>query len=174
MATVYTDFTKTPLQVIVDQINLTNGSSLTTSDLIISAPYAIVNGDKEVGITITATPESNYEGVRNIAYDRVFLSDIPKLRTTAFPRGSAVTAKDLVPQLNFAYKLDLQPEDYYDDPIPPFETNSPSETATFTFRTKPSSYLFRGSIILTLTGEETVLTNIITNTVLNGFNPPVV
>lgn len=169
-----TDFTKPALQILVDLINATNGTSLTLTDIDFSACAATGGGNRNTGVTITAKPNTGYTGHRDLTYDRVDLASIPGSRSKVFQLGSAVSAKDLLPALNAAYGLNLTTDDIIDDPMPTFTGGDPAEQEPFTLRAKATSYIYRGSVVLTMDANDVDLQNLITTTELNGLFYPAV
>lgn len=161
-----TDFTKAPLEILVDLINYTNGCALTTADISFSACSALSAGSRNTGVTITARPNSVYSGTRDLSYNRVDMATIPGLRSTEFEIGTAVSMKDLIPQINTAYRLNMQPEDYYDDLLPGLDDGG---SRKFTLRARPGSYIYRNTLELTIRGDKLPLADHMTNYILNGF-----
>jgi hypothetical protein len=168
-----TDFTKAPLQILIDLINETNVTALTTQDVTFTAPSVLGSGNKNTGVRITAVNGRGYTGQRDLTYDRVDLAAIPGARNKTFNIGSVTSAHGLIPALNAAYQLNLQPEDIEDDAMPTFDGSDPLETEAFTLRAKTGSYIFRGSLELIIDGNDVDLATLITVTELNGLSYPV-
>ncbi len=166
-----TDFTKLPLDILVDLINFTDGCALSSSDITFSPPTALVSGNRNTGVTVTATPSSPYSGSRDLTYNRVDLASVPGERSTTFSFNGAVTMSDLIPQINAAYLINLQPEDYYNDLLPNLSDPSLS-SFNFALRAKPGSYIWRNQLILTGQGNLVIIGNVITQNLLNGFILP--
>jgi len=166
-----TDLTKMPLEILVDLINATNGCALTTADVVFGPPSVLLNGSRNTGLRITATPSSTYSGSRDVSYDRIDMGAIPGSRSVTFDLEGARTIRDLVPKLNAAYHLNLQPEDYYDDELPAAVDLS-AGNYHFVIRAKPSSYIYRNWLVLSGVGDRIVLGDEITQNVLNGFIMP--
>jgi hypothetical protein len=166
-----TDLTKAPLEILVDLINDTNGCALTTSDITFGPPSSIPNGARNTGLRITATASSVYSGSRDVTYDRIDMASIPGLRSTVFVLDGAKTIRDLIPKINNAYMLNLQPEDYYDDVLPVFEMGSDT-VYHFTLRAKPASYIYRNWLVLTGGDNKLVIGDVIAQDLLSGFILP--
>jgi hypothetical protein len=166
-----TDLTKAPLEILVDLINDTNGCALTTSDITFGPPSALLNSARNTSLRITATPSSVYSGSRDVTYDRIDMATIPGLRSTGFDLGTARTIRDLIPMINNAYLLNLQPEDYYDDILPNFGQGA-DVSYHFTLRAKPASYIYRNWLVLSGNGNRLVIGDVITQNLLSGFILP--
>lgn len=173
MSNAVTDFTKLPLQILVDLINATNATALTTTDITFTAPTVTSAGAKNTAVTINAVALSGYTGTRDLTYDRVDLATIPGSRSNEFHLGSATTAHDLIPALNAAYQLNLQVSDIENDALPVFSGTDPMEKEPFVLRAKTGSYIFRGSLTLSIDGNDVDLATLITTTELNGLFYPV-
>lgn len=168
-----TDFTKMPLQILCDLINSANATALVPADITFSAPAVQASGNRNTGVTITAVNGRGYKGFRDLTYDRVDLATVPGSRSNEFNLGSAVTAHDLLPAINAMYGINLQAEDVENDTLPVFNGTDPLEKEPFTLRAKAGSYIFRGSLLLSIDGNDVDLANIITVTELNGLSYPV-
>jgi hypothetical protein len=169
-----TDFTKMPLEILVDLINQTNGCALTTADVSFSAPTVLTNASRNTGMLITATPGSPYSGSRNVTYNRVDMGMIPGLRSTEFTMDPSWRyMHEVVPTINAAYNLNLQPEDYYDDVLPDF-SDSTLNNHNFLLRAKPGSYVYINMLVLTAVGGKTLISDYLTQNLLSGFILPTI
>jgi len=164
-----TDLTRMPLPILVDLINDTNGIDLALSDITFSAPVPVSAGLRNTAIRITATPDSKYSDYQDLTYARLSLSAMPGIRSRDFLKYQAVTAVDLIPFINAAYLVNLQPEDYYDDPLPDVGALQPGESATFTLRARPGSFVWIGTVDLEVFAAVGDLGSILDENVLNGF-----
>lgn len=168
-----TDFTKLPLDIIVDLINSTNATSLTKANLTFGAVSVLGSGNKNTGVTITAVAGSGYTGTRDLTYDRIDLATVPGSRSTEFALGTATMAVDIIPAINAAYQLNLQPEDYENDALPTFDGATPHDKKPFILRAKAGSYIFRNQVSLLIDGNDIDLATLITTTELNGLTYPI-
>ncbi len=164
-----TDFTKMPPQILVELINLTNGISLRVSDITYGPVSAVASGNRNSGITIFAAPNTLYEGSRDLTYNRIRLSDIIGNRSVVFDRNGATFVSHLIPQINAAYALNLQPEDYYNDPLPPPDSGEFTSDKRFLLRARPGSYVWIHSTEFVLRGNKIPLRSIWGVNVLGGF-----
>lgn len=167
-----TDFTKMPPEILVDLINLTNAISLRTPDITYSSVSKLAAGNRNSGVTIFATPGSIYSGSRDLTYNRVSFQQVVGTRSVAFDRGSATFVSHLLPQINLAYAINLQPEDYYNDPLPTPTGSDYASNATFKLRARPGSYVWIGEIELTLRGNQIPLRSLWGVNFISGFSLP--
>lgn len=167
-----TDFTKMPPEILVDLINLTNGISLRVPDITYSSVTKLTSGNRNSGVTIFATPGSIYSGSRDLTYNRVSFQQIVGTRNIFFERGSAKFVAHLLPQINLAYAINLQPEDYYNDPLPEPDGNVNAGDKAFKLRARPGSYVWMGEIELILRGNQIPLRSLWGINLLSGFNLP--
>ncbi len=168
-----TDFTLTPLQILVALINATNATSLTTSDITFGAVSVLTEETKNTAVTITAVANSGYTGTRDLTYDRIDFADVPGSRSKEFVKGSATHVVDLIPAINAAYQLNLQVGDYVNSLLPTFDGLVPHDMKPFNLTAAAGSYIFIGEIELTLDGNDVDLADLITTTELEGLSYPV-
>lgn len=164
-----TDFMKMPPEILVDLINLTNGTSLRTADISYGPVTTQVSGNRNTGVTISATPGSIYQGTRDLTYNRVSFAQVIGDRNRVFERGEAMFVSHLIPKINIAYALNLQPEDYMNDPLPLPDGGAYTNNKPFTLRARPGSYVWVGQVELTLRGNKIPLNALWPVNVLDGF-----
>ena len=163
-----TDFTQLPPQILIQLINFDNGTSLTPDAVTFGLP-AVSGGVRNTKLTVTAAPGSFYTGSVDILYNRVDLATVPGVRSTVFTVATATKISDLIPQINAAYQLNLQPEDFIDGPLPAFTNNIPNEQKSFDLIAGPNSLIYVGRATLSISRGLIDLSTIITNLVLNGL-----
>jgi len=167
-----TDFTKMPLDIVTDLINLTNDIGLVEPGDIIFGPVSeLLNASRNTSVTIYAAPGSRYTGLRDLTYNRVDMSDIPRGRSTEFDNKEAQYISQLIPDINTAYSINLQPEDYINEPLPsvPVDTQYYSGRL-FTLKAAPDSYVWRGKLNLSLKGNKIDLATYLPVDLLSGFD----
>jgi hypothetical protein len=163
------DFTKSDIQILIDQINEDNVSSLTPA-LIAFSPVSVSDGGvRNSVITATAQAGSGYSGSVDFLYNRVDLATVPGARSTQFQVGDAVSLADLIDEINVAYQLNLTDADFENVEIPAFPGAEPHETQVITLAAKASSLIFVGSMQLTIDANEIPLSAVVTTTTLNGL-----
>ena len=163
------DFTKTAIQILLDQINEDNTAALTPS-LVTFGAVAVDNGGvRNSSISATAVGGSGYTGTVAFLYNRVDLATIPGARPTAFQQGDAVNVSDLIDEVNAAYQLALTIDDFVEAAIPAFPGEEANETQVVNLVAKATSLVYRGTLALTLSANDIPLSSVITTTTLNGL-----
>lgn len=163
------DFTKSAVQILIDQINEDNTSTLTPALINFGAVAVDGGGLRNSNITATAVGGSGYTGSVQFKYDRVDLATIPGARPTAFLVGDAINLADLIDEINVAYQLGLTAADFVDVAIPAFPGTEPHETQTINLAAKATSLIYRGTLVLTLDANDVTLASVVPNTTLNGL-----
>jgi hypothetical protein len=168
-----TDLTKAPDQVIIDLINADNTPLALTAELVtFGVPNAAAgeNPTKNTELTVTAAEGSGYSGSVVVTYNRVNLATIPTIAAAPaeFPLGNATTLKDLIPEFNAKYGVNLTDDDFVDAPIPEF-TGGLNEEHTIQLVAKADSLIYIGSVDIVVQGEDIPLGSVVTNTALNGL-----
>lgn len=164
------DFTKAPDQVLLDQINHDNTSTLTLAQISYGIPTVATgtNPNPDTEITVSAQAGSGYSGNVIVGYNRVQLSTIPGARATVFPIGAAANISDIVPAVNTAYQINLTSADYTDGPLPVF-TGTPNEEHAFQIAATADSVVYEGVMSLTVQANDIPLSTVITTTSLTGL-----
>jgi hypothetical protein len=164
------DFTKAPEQIVLDQINNDNSSSLTLTQVSFGLPTASTGTSpaRDTTLTVNSVADEGYSGSVVVMYNRVDISTVPGTRSTVFPKGSSVNISDLIPQINAAYQINLTSADYTDGPLPTF-TGTPNEEHTFQLVINADSLPFENSVTLTVKANDIPLSSVITTTTLNGL-----
>lgn len=163
------DFTKSAVQILIDQINEDNTSALTPALVTFGAVAVDGGGVRNSNISATAVGGSGYTGSVEFKYNRVDLASIPGSRSTEFQVGDATNLSDLIDEINVAYQLALTADDFVDAAIPAFPGEEPHETQTINLVAKATSLIFRGQLTLTIDANDVPLSNVITTTTLNGL-----
>lgn len=163
------DFTKSDVQILIDQINEDNTSALTTALVSFGAVAIDGGGIRNSNITATAAGGSGYTGSVQFKYNRVDLASVPGSRSTTFQVGNSVNLSDLIDEVNVAYQLNLTAADFIDIPIPAFPGTQPHETQNINLAAKATSLIFRGTLVLTIDANDVPLSSVITTTTLNGL-----
>lgn len=164
------DFTKAPAQIVLDQINNDNASALTLQQVSFGLPTATTGTSpaRDTQVTVSAVAGEGYSGSVVVEYNRVNISTVPGVRSTVFPKGSAVNISDLIPQINAAYQINLTSADYTDGPLPTF-SGTPNEEHDFQVVITSDSLPFENSVTLTVKANDIALSSVITTSTLNGL-----
>lgn len=163
---------KTHPQLLVDLINAENNSAVPYSALIVGTP--VVNEDSAVAgdttVRITAKENGPYDGYVVASYNRL---DLQELFATADIASLAVSAnvqttRQLVDAVREAYGIALFEEDVVDTPI----EYLPDGTAQTVLTATEGSYIYRGEIGVAISPVTAELSSVLSVTVLNGLNYP--
>lgn len=169
------NYTRSPEQIIVDQINIDNTHQvLTVAELSFGAPTAGSFSGKDTKVTVTAVNGQGYKDARDIFYNRVDLANAAGALSTEFALGSAVNLSDLIPSINARYGINLTAADYTDVAIPAFPGSAPHETETLDIVAKATSLVWKGQLTITIDANDISLTTAIPNNTLSGlvYTPP--
>ena len=165
------DFTKDPDQVLLDQINHDNASSLTLALIQFGLPTAMTgtNPNPDTQITVSSQAGSGYTGSVVVGYNRVNLATIPGTRNTVYALGNAANISDMIPEVNTAYQINLTSADYTDGPLPTFTGGIPNEEHNFQIAATADSVVYEGVMTLTLKSNDIPLSSVITQPTLTGL-----
>lgn len=159
-------------QLLVDLINAENNAAVPYSALTVGAPA--VNTDPAIAgdtlVTMTAKENSGYTGFVTASYSRLDLQQLfagAEIVTLAISTN-AETTRQMVAAIREAYGINLYEEDIVDEPITYLEDG----TAQTLIRAAEGSYIFAGQIDVAISPVSAELSSILTVTVLNGLNYP--
>lgn len=165
-----TDFTKLPNQIVVDLINTVNIAALVTTDMTFGPPSVNAGGaHRNTNIDVTATPNSLYVGTVNVNYDRVNIAIVPGTRSTTFSASNVTNIRDLIPQINARYGINLTPVDYVDGALPVVSPIIVGDAHDFQLVMGTNSLVFIGSLTLTIQSDAISLPASIPNNHPNGL-----
>ncbi len=165
---ILTDFTRPVDEIIVELINYDNGTTLPLNGLIYGEPFELADAPYNTMLVVTAKPTLRWMGSITIRYNRVNLEDILGARPKFYDDGQATLISHLIPALNEAYELNLQPIDYIDGPLPPL--NPSNFLRVFTLVANPLSLIWTGEVDLQFDlHQRPSLEDILTVTNLSGF-----
>ena len=104
------DYSKLPLDIVLDLINHDNGTSLSTSKITLGVPVVVEN--KRVSIEVTAITGSGYRGSQTLHYNRVPLSALTDLEETQTTVIADVTSyQEIIQKFNEKYGVNLTIDD---------------------------------------------------------------
>lgn len=171
MATI--DLTKSPKEIIVDLINLDNGTTLTADSLLLGTPVPSNNIRYNTSLVLTATSTLKAQGSVTIKYNRKNLQDFTIApNNLKFELGSATTISDLVDAINAEYSINLTSDDYVDADLPTLVELGHYEEKTFTLSAKPISLIYVDEVDLIVFRPRVdgiSITSLFAQTVLNGL-----
>lgn len=173
-----------PAAVLCALINRTNaavGAALTPELVTFGLPGQSSGGTYNTDLTVTAVPGSGYVGNEVINYNRLHLqSEIAdpfvasgQNRNLEFPVGNAVKIKDIIPEINSRFGINLTDADYIDGTLPTF-TGTANEVHDVQVIANADSLCYRGSFTFHLKAEDVLLSTVIVEKVMNGltYAPP--
>lgn len=144
--------------------NINIATPFTLSQLTIGTPssYSDPTGRNNAQVSVTAKSGSGYQGTMTAYYNRRTLDSV--FNSTAWLLGtisSATTIRALIPQINTAYGVGLDPTDVVDGPVNAGATSLTLTIASGSYMFKPGSALMLPSV--SLSGVTPV-------TLLSGFD----
>ncbi len=165
-----TNYNQLPRKILVDLINADNGSALTTGVVTFGNPSVITGlGGRNTAVVVSAAGGSGYSGNVTVNYKRIDIATVPGSRSLQFQAGDAVNVSDLIDEINAAYGILLQAEDYVDAALPTFDGVTPHEVQYFDLVAAANSLIWTGTLTLTLNGNDVPLSNVVTVLDLNGL-----
>jgi hypothetical protein len=179
MADIVTNFTEASEQIVIDLINNDNSSALTEALITFGLPTTTTGTSpaRNTQVTITAVAGSGYTGSVTVQYNRVDLSTLPTINTSAqtvFSLGDAVNISDLIDEINTAFGINLsnantQNPDFVDGPLPTFTGGIANEEHPFNVVADENSLVWINQMTLTVQANDIALSTVVTNLVLNGL-----
>ena len=166
-----TDFSKAPLNIILDLINHDHGTSLSVNEITIDAP--VVVQDNRVSIVVRAVLKSGYSGQQTLHYNRVPLSALTALEVEQTTTIADVTSyQEVLVAFNAKYGVNITPEDVlidnaevlsegYVQPLGP--------VMDVVVKAKTGSYVWSGETVFKLRSSDILLSDALPVTVLNGL-----
>lgn len=168
---VVTDFTKTPQAILLDLINQSNGTSIPAPAITFGLPTAATGGSpaRNTDITVTAVQGSGYKNSANLHYDRVDLAVVPGSRGATITKGNATKLSDLLADINALWGVNIGAADIVDVDLPAF-AGTANETHDVQMAASADALVFRGSVTITVKGDDLDLAVILTVTDLDGLS----
>lgn len=169
------DYTEESEEVLVDLINIYNGTRFTTGQLLFGMP-TVLTGDpvRNTSLVVYSKKYSGYKGQVTIKYKRLEVqSQVGEDESTLFEIGNATKLSDLIGTINTRLGIKLDADDYLDTPLvlwPGGETNTYQQQLVIL----DYSLLYVGTLTFTLKTNEIALGDVIAKRVLNTFTytPP--
>lgn len=171
------DLTKLPEEILVDLINRDNGIALTYDSVSFKIPAPLPTGSaRNTEVVVYAKRGSGMRGEVKVWYNRLNIAEVIEEVDPVFDLGTAARIRDLIPEINQRYGINLTHEDYIDAELPS-TAGGFGNTYTITFQIAPNSLTYFGTkdfIIRTNEAEGIWLHTVITDRVLNIFSytPP--
>jgi len=163
---------------VIDLINATNGSALTSAEIALGQPAEWTDPEgintRNTSLTISAVPDSGYTGTVEVRYHRLDLASLASGKTLSYTKSDTSTLQTLLESVatqlgvvEEAVKLDV-------DAMPVVPEGNESVTINIVSRT--DSLLYVGMAPVTVYPMPPVDINVndeITTQDLDGFDEPV-
>lgn len=170
------NFTQAGDKIVLDLINEDNSSSLALS-VVSVAQSATVPTTKNSMAVVTALPGSGYSGSVEVEYNRLDIQDFVDLyypEGLILPQGDAEALSDFLDEINAALAINLILDvDVAEQQLAPWP-GIPNDTQVVTADILAGSLVYIGTLSFTVDDNEIPLSSVITTTVLDGLNLPVV
>jgi hypothetical protein len=171
---VHLDYTKKPEDLVTELINVDNGTSLSSNQIVFGIPE-LSEGTHNSKVVVSAAEDSYFTGSVQLSYNRVDIGDIPNGRSTVFLTTTEQYISDLIAAIDERYNLKLTPLDYVNALLPTIG-NVPNEEDSFDLVAANTSLVFINKLTLQIErAGGLLLSNVLRNILLNGlvYNPPV-
>lgn len=157
------DFTKAPVEILVDLINHDNGTQLVSTNLEFDFPRPYI-GVRNSSIVLRGAAGSSLSGEVELYYNRINLNDMVGAgnRIFALPPGAS-SIRDLFAQMNTRYGVRLTNGDIVDTLL-----DVTAGVHTVTVQAHPDSLVYVGQLTLTTT-KVLDLSDAVPIPVLTGF-----
>lgn len=142
------DYSKLPNDIIVDLINLDNGTQLTSGLLSFSDPKPLTEGPCNTLVIASAAPNSGFRGSVTFFYNRRPITDMVGVQSLDFFIGTAQSWREMIPLINFRFGIHLTLNDIIDGPIKVNE----GQTLSAILKMAPTSLIYLGELTTNLVG----------------------
>lgn len=170
------DFTQAGEKIVLDLVNEDNNSALALSVVDVALDSEAVPITKNSVATITSKVGSGYSGSVSVEYNRLDIQDFVDLyypEGMTLPQGVGETTHDFLDEINAGLAINLTPDDVADVALEAWE-GIPNETQVVTAPIAAGSLVYIGNLVFTVDANDIPLDSVITVTVLDGLNLPVV
>lgn len=162
------------LTSLLGYLNAKNATTFTLDDLVFSTPQVINGTWREVAnphntaIRVSAKPGGTYQGTTVVTYDRLKISDLPKLLGFKFNADHPQTSLDLLAPILHYQGIQFSTDDIESTPV----TDNGDGTYTVTLTAKATSVGWVGSQVFTFSQGGSSLDAALTQADLPGLNYP--
>lgn len=141
------DITKTPEEIIMEQINVENNTELLASDFLFSEPEVanLIHSEANTKIKLIPKATSFYYGTKDIYYKRMDISQIINNPNVDVIVTTETLLSDLIPTINSLFGINLTQDDYVEATLPVLDPANPDDPLIVAISIKPTSYLFYGT-----------------------------
>lgn len=170
------DLSKTFPALLIEMINAKNPSAnLKTSDIAIGAvSTSTQDPQRNSEVVVTGQQAAGFTGTQTFYYNRLSLAVIGATGDLAFDEEGKTLISHVVAEFNTRFRTNLVAgTDYTDGPLPTF-TGAPGETHDVTLTALAGSYVYIGSVVLTVKAATRDLAEVVPNNLLDGlvYTPP--
>lgn len=170
------DLSKSFPTLLVEMINAKNpDENIKTTDIVIGA---VATSTQDPGrnseVLVTGVQGSGYTGQQTFYYNRLNLTTIVGSGDKAFDEEGKTKLSHVVAEFNTRFKTNLQVGvDYTEADLPTF-TGAPGEAHDVTLTALSASYIYLGSVVLTVKSATRDLAEVLPNNMLDGltYEPP--
>ena len=155
-------------------INAANGTTYTVDDVTFGVPSPSQGSwlggvtERNTVVRLTATPGGPYEGTQQVAYDRLSLNDLPRVKGWKAIQTNPTTIYNLLPYIKYFTGVTLTTDDVVDGGF----TSNGDNTYAGTLVAKADSIGWIGSTPITVYPGGVRLDEVITQANLPGLNYP--
>lgn len=166
------DFTQSEEKIVLDLINFSNGTNLTSDIVTMGVPA--LSGEGRVGLQLTAKEGTGYTGNQNVYYRRIDIQEMSDVMVPGgllVPQGDAQNLSDFLDEVNAAFGTAIGPDQIIDQPIGGW-SGEPNEILTMELLMNPQSRVYQGKLEINIDGNDIPLDTVINSTILNGLFSP--
>ena len=179
MAEHVSDFTQASKQIVLDLINGQNpGANLVLEKFDFSAITATGgNGGKQVELTVTSKRGSGYRGSQTFNYNRLFLNEMPGIVKEETLERDLLKLSDILTFINETFGMNIDASDVLVNGTD-LDVSDPDieqvfdQAEVFTIEARPTSYVWLGDLMFSLTKVRSDLNDLIVVRVLDGLIAP--
>lgn len=165
------DLSKSFPTLLIEMINAKNSAAnLKTTDITIGAVAASTHdAQRNSEVLVTGKAEAGFTGTQTFYYNRLLLSIITATGDKAFDEEGKTLISHVMAEFNTRFGTNLVKDvDYTDGALPTF-SGAPGESHEITVTALASSYVYTGSMTLTVKSATRDLAEVVPNNLLDGL-----
>lgn len=154
------DIQKSPLEILMDEINSANQLMLRLDDFVFSAPEPSTLPNVSINTKVLMSPKqvSAFYNSIEIHYKRMDLATIFGNYLAEVDFTTELMLSELIAQFNTVFGINLTDDDYYEQLLPVRDPLMPGAVLSVQITAKPDSYLFMGNYLFQF-GPRAVVTD---------------
>lgn len=143
---------KSAKEILMDEINIKNGTNLVSNDFDFSSPVSVIVPNSTVNTKITITPKETtlFYGSKDIFYKRLDLGVILATPEGLVVPGNSTLLSQIIPNINSVFGIGLRTEDYNEQSLPIYGSVNSGIIPRVIVQAKNTSLLFIGQCSLAL------------------------